>query len=79
MEATHISDDQKASCSQSEVNSILNNRLQRCDYYGVSHSTCVEWIEEEVERSCGGKYSCIETTMTEAWASYKTYSGMSSK
>ena len=77
-EANHVLQNEKASCSSNEMDNIISNRLSRCDYYNVSHTECITWVEEELERSCGGRYSCIESARGD-WSSWKKYSGMSDK
>merc|ERR1712136_306084 len=71
-------DDEKASCSKDQKNSIITSRLSRCDYYNVSHSECIKYVEKELENSCGGSYSCIESARGD-WAGFANYYGTSEK
>ena len=65
-------DDARASCSQSEKNSIIYSKLSRCDYYDASHADCSKYINEELKRMCGGSYNCIVTDNYHyaAWSTY---------
>ena len=76
--SSSVIDNEKASCSQSEKNSILESRANRCDSYGLTHSECAKYVSEELERSCGGSYNCIDTARGD-WASWKTYAAMTPK
>ena len=60
-EKVESADDARASCSQSEKNSIIYSKLSRCDYYGASHADCAKYINEELTRTCGGSHNCIAT------------------
>ena len=52
----------KSNCGKTFIDGILKSYLQRCDYYDISHSDCVQWIEQELRRTCSGEYNCIETS-----------------
>ena len=63
----------RSSCDKQQINDILHQRLERCDYYILSDHDCVVFVQEELERSCGGMFSCIETKNKKKWAAYKRY------
>ena len=74
-----VAHDDKGCCSNSQIQSIMDSHIQRCDYYNISHSECVKWIEEEIERSCCSKYSCIETSTGSGYAAYRNFGASTSK
>ena len=73
-----LTDDTKASCSKSQKESNIYSSLTRCDYYDASTSDCVKYVNDELKRTCGGKYHCIQTARGE-YATWNTYDHWTSK
>ena len=78
VEGPSIFDDEKASCSTSDIEGIMQSRLERCDYYNADDWECVSYIHEEVRRSCGLFISCLITTRDD-YASWRTYDAFTSR
>ena len=66
----------KSNCGKILIDEFLKSYLQRCDYYDISHSDCVKWIEQELNITCRGEYNCIETSPGDL-SIRESYSGMS--
>ena len=79
METIDAVSDGISTCSQAQINDIMNNLADECDFYNLIHAECVRWIEGELRADCGGQYSCIETTMSSAWAASATFHGITNK
>ena len=65
-----------SNCGKVWIDEIIRSHLQRCDYYDISHTDCVTWIEQELNTTCRAEYSCIETSPGDL-SFRKSYSGIS--
>ena len=79
VEGSYIVDDVKASCSKSDIEGIMQSRLERCDYYNAYNSECVAYINEELYRTCGSYKSCLIADRDASLAVWKTYSASTSR
>ena len=72
LQAEEVIGDEKDSCDKYRKEEIMASRLAKCDYYGITNSECVKYINNELKSSCGGAYNCIVTDWNVA-ATYRTY------